>query len=64
MIVFVVSAEHDYTHRALIDAEPRLDINIQNYSKIPDLRRISRSTYIFTDLDRLPTEMLHMAPQI
>jgi hypothetical protein len=64
MIVFVVSPEHDYTHRALIGAEPGLEIELLYYSKIPDLRRISRATYIFTDLDRLPTEMLHMAAQI
>jgi hypothetical protein len=64
MIVFLVSPEHDYTLRALIGAEPGLDIKMMHYGKIPALRSIPRATYIFTDLDRLPTEMLGMSAQL
>jgi hypothetical protein len=64
MIVFLVSSEHDYTHRGLIGAEPGLEIEIRHYANLPGLGQIPRATYIFTDLDRLPTEMLNMTAKL
>jgi hypothetical protein len=64
MIVFLTTDEHSYTHRALIGAEPGLEIELLAYSKVPTLRSLPRATYVFTDLDRLPTELLKTSSEL
>jgi hypothetical protein len=58
VIVFFTTEEHSYTHRALIGAEPGLKVELVSYSRVAQLRSLAPATYVFTDLDRLPTELL------
>ena len=58
MIIFVLSAEHRYTHEALAGRRSGAAVDLLTYPQLFQQRQLPRATYIFTDLDRLPTEML------
>jgi hypothetical protein len=64
MIVFLTTATHSYTHRALIGADAGLEIGVMNYAQAQERRQFPRATYVFTDLDRLPTESLNASAQL
>ncbi len=64
MIVFLTTRAHDYTVRHLIGAAPGLEVRIFNYASVQGQRQLPRATYIFTDLDRLPTELLNMSARL
>jgi len=61
MIVFIHTEEHAYTHHCLVGADPDLKFDFLHYSALAHLRSLPRATYIFTDLDRLPTQTLRLA---
>ena len=64
MIVFLTTDAHSYTHRALVGADPELEVRVLDYTKLQEQRQVPRATYVFTDLDRLPTEALNMSAQL
>lgn len=64
MIVFIVSAEHTYTHQSLVGQHTGVAVDLLTYAQLVQVRQLPRATYVFTDLDRLPTEMLRAAAEI
>ena len=64
MIIFVLSAEHRYTHETLVGRRSGATVDLLTYPQLFQLRQLPRATYIFTDHDRLPTEMLRAAASI
>ena len=61
MIVFVLTPGHSYTHRDIVGADPDLKIEFLYYTDMAKLQSLPRATYIFGDMDRLPTEVLRVA---
>ena len=61
MIVFVLTPGHSYTHRSMVGIDPALKVEFLYYTDMAKLRSMPRATYIFTDMDRLPTEVLRVA---
>lgn len=56
MIVFVTTAEHDYTLRTFLDRQPSpLDggVILMSYPELLSWRHVPKGTYILADLDRL-----------
>lgn len=64
MIVFVLTPGHSYTHRSTIGIDPALKVEFLYYTDMAKLRSMPRATYIFTDMDRLPTEVLRVAGRL
>ncbi len=64
MIVFILSAEHAYTHRSLVGAETGVAVELVSYPQLGQLRNFPRATYVFTDLDRISTETLRNAGDV
>jgi hypothetical protein len=64
MIVFVLTAEHSYTHQAVVTASSGVKVDLLTYDQVPTLRATPRATYVFTDLDRLPTGTLKSAARL
>jgi hypothetical protein len=64
VIIFVLSTEHSYTHAALVGSRTGAAVELSSYDQLVKLRQLPRATYVFTDLDRLPTEMLREAARV
>jgi hypothetical protein len=64
MIIFLHTKEHAYTHQCLVGADPELNVRLLGYSALPHVRSFPHATYVFTDLDRLPTEALRLAARL
>lgn len=64
MIVFVVTSGHSYTHQAVVGADPGLSVEFLFYGDMAKLKALPRATYIFGDMDRLPTEVLRIAGKL
>src|SRR5579863_4446211 len=64
MIFFLVTAPHAYTVDALLGNRYGVPVDCLSYMRLIQLRTLPRATYIFTDLDRLPTERLRIASTI
>lgn len=61
MIVFLVSAQHTYTLDEVVGDHDGLRVDIMTYGQLLQVKTVPRATYVFTDLDRLPTELLRTA---
>jgi len=59
MIIFLVTAAHGSTVQALLHHE--IAVDLLSYERLRQLTMLPRATYVFTDLDRLPTETLSYA---
>lgn len=54
MIVFVLTAEHTYTHRPLVGSGTGVRVDLLTYDELRRSKTFPRATYVFTDMDRLP----------
>ena len=63
MIVFVVTAGHAYTLKAATEALADLPVKLLLYPQLEN-STLPRATYVFTDLERVPTELLRSAAAI
>jgi hypothetical protein len=59
VIVFLVSPNLEYTHRAIIGVAPDLEVRVVNYRDLLRYRTTPRATYVFTDFDRLSLAHWH-----
>ncbi len=57
MILILTTMPHRYTHQEL-ELEHDIDVRVLSYAELWDDRRHVPGTYIFTDLDRLPSGVL------
>ncbi len=64
MIIFVVTPEHPYTLRAVVQELPGLHLRIATYDQLFAMTRAPRATYVFTDLDRLPAWRVRDAARV
>lgn len=64
MIVFVTTAEHGYTHKAVADLEGPTRVALTTYHEILPAKAVPRATYVFTDMDRLSHADLQDAAQL
>ncbi len=61
MIVFVSTAEHHYTHKAVVDLDGPVRVVQTSYRDLLSAKAVRRATYVFTDLDRLSLWELRLA---
>jgi hypothetical protein len=64
VIIFIVTPEHPYTLHAAVAQAPGLEIRIITYDQLFAMKRASRATYVFTDIDRLPMWRVRDAARI
>ncbi len=64
MIVFLITAAHAYTVDTLLSNRHGVAVDRLTYWQLSQLRNFPRATYVFTDLDRLPTESLEFAASV
>jgi hypothetical protein len=60
MIVFAVTRGHAYTLKRVVDALTELPVKLLPYGQIGRGDALPRATYVFTDLERIPTELLRL----
>jgi hypothetical protein len=61
MIVFVLTAEHRYTHKTLLEPDIPVRVGLLSYGELLDAKAVPRATYVFTDMDRLSLWELRLA---
>jgi len=61
MIVFVLTAEHAYTHKVLLGPDIPVRVRLFTYAELLRAETIPRATYVFTDMDRLSLWDLRIA---
>jgi len=61
VIVFVLTAEHAYTHKALLAPDIPVRVRLLTYAELLRAKTIPRATYVFTDMDRLSLWDLRIA---
>ncbi|MEX1107668.1 MAG: hypothetical protein WEC00_02035 [Dongiaceae bacterium] len=59
MIIFLVSPNLEYTHRAVVGLDPALQVRVVSYRDLLLFTTTPRATYIFTDFDRLSLAHWH-----
>ena len=64
MIVFVSTAEHAYTHKAVAELEAPVRVALTTYNELLPAKAVPRATYLFTDMDRLSHAHLQEAAQL
>jgi hypothetical protein len=61
MILVVTTAEHPYTHSAVVEERDTADIRIVSWDEVLTSSPAPKATYILTDFDRLPDWKLRKA---
>ena len=54
MIVFITTAEHQYTHSNLVEEAREVPVRLLTYDQVLAQPPHAEATYVFTDADRLP----------
>lgn len=64
MIIFLCTADHAYTVRAVIKCSSELKIRVESYAWLFGQQPLPPATYIFTDMDRLGPRQLRQAARV